>query len=65
VRAFLASWDIEMSVHATRLEAAENELKQLMADVNRAMEKAEKAVVRMASKAGVATTEMACTASSP
>jgi len=54
-----------MNVHATELEAAENELKQLMADVSGAMEKAEKAVVRMASKAAVATTETGCASSSP
>jgi t-SNARE complex subunit (syntaxin) len=42
---------------ATKLEAAENDLKQLMADVTRAIEKAQDAVARIASKAAAATTE--------
>ena len=40
---------------ATKLQAAENDLKQLMTDVTRAMEKAQEAVARIAST--VVTTE--------
>ena len=39
-----------MRAQGTKLEAAEGELKQLMADVTRAMEKAEQAVARIAYK---------------
>ena len=39
-----------MDVQATRLQAVENDLKQLMADVTRAMEKAQEAVARIASR---------------
>jgi hypothetical protein len=39
-----------MRVQGTKLEAAEKELKQLMAEVTRAMEKAEQAVARIAYK---------------
>ena len=46
-----------MNGQATKLQAVENDLKQLMADVTRAMEKAQEAVGRMASKALAATTE--------
>ena len=46
-----------MTAHATKLQAAENDLKQLMADVTRAMEKAQEAVAKIASKAAAATTE--------
>jgi hypothetical protein len=48
---------MEMNAQATKLQAAENDLKQLMADVTRAMEKAQEAVARIASKAAAATTE--------
>jgi hypothetical protein len=37
-----------MNVHATKLQAAENDLKQLMAEVSRAMAKAQEAIVRTA-----------------
>ena len=37
-----------MNAQATKLQAAEDELKQLMANVTRAMEKAEEAVGRIA-----------------
>jgi hypothetical protein len=47
---------LPMRVQGTRLEAAEKELKQLMADVTRAMEKAEQAVARIAYK-GAATAD--------
>jgi hypothetical protein len=52
-----ANWEMEMNAQATKLEAAENDLKQLMADVTRAIEKAQDAVARIASKAAAATTE--------
>jgi hypothetical protein len=48
---------MEMNAQATKLEAAENDLKQLMADVTRAIEKAQDAVARIAPKAAAATTE--------
>jgi hypothetical protein len=54
-----------MSVKAKKsLEAVENDLKQLMADVSRAMEKAQAAVVRIAAKAGINPAETEPTASS-
>jgi hypothetical protein len=46
-----------MKAQATKLQAAENDLKQLMVDVTRAMEKAQEAVARIASKAAPVTTE--------
>ena len=46
-----------MNAQATKLQAAENDLKQLMADVTRSMEKAQQAVARIASKPPAATTE--------
>ena len=46
-----------MNARASKLEAAENDLKQLMTDVTRAVEKAQEAVARIASKAAAATTE--------
>jgi hypothetical protein len=55
---------MEMNAQATELQAAENDLKQLMADVTQAMEKAQEAVARIASKAGAATTETESTTSS-
>jgi hypothetical protein len=48
---------MEMDPQATKLQTAENDLKQLMADVTRAMEKAQDAVTRIAPKAAPATTE--------
>jgi len=48
---------MEMDAQAPKLEAAENDLKRLMADVTRAMEKAQEAVARIASKAAAATIE--------
>jgi hypothetical protein len=49
----------DMRVQGTKLLAAENELKLLMADVTRAMEKAQDAVARIAGKAVAADTEAA------
>ncbi len=46
-----------MIAQATKLQAAENDLKQLMADVTQAMEKAQEAVARIASKPAAETTE--------
>jgi len=46
-----------MNAQATKLETAENDLKQLIADVTVAVEKAQEAVARIAPKAGAATTE--------
>jgi hypothetical protein len=48
---------MEMDAQATTLQTAENDLKQLMADVARAMEKAQDAVTRIVPKAAAATTE--------
>jgi hypothetical protein len=39
-----------MSAQATKLQAAENDLKRLMADASQAMQKAQEAVARIASK---------------
>ena len=47
---------MEMDAQATKLQTAENNLKQLMVDVTRAMEKAQDAVTRIAPKAATATT---------
>ncbi len=40
-----------MRVQSSKMQATESDLKQLMADVSRAMEKAEQAVARIAGKA--------------
>jgi len=53
-----------MNVEATKLQAVENDLKELMADVTRAMEKAQEAVARIASKTATAATEAESTPSS-
>jgi hypothetical protein len=50
----VANVEMEMNAQATKLESAENDLKQLMADVSRAMEKAQEAVAKIASKAAAA-----------
>jgi len=59
----VANGEMGMNAQATKLEAAENDLKQLMADVTRAMEKAQEAVARIASKAAATTTETESTTS--
>ena len=46
-----------MNTQGTKLQAAEDDLKQLMADVTRATAKAQEAVARIASKAAPVTTE--------
>ena len=55
---------MEMNAQATKLQAADNDLKQLMADVTRAMEKAQEAVARIASNAVAGTAETESTTSS-
>jgi len=52
-----------MNARATKLQAAENDLKQLIADVTRAMEKAQEAVARMASAAATTTDTESTTSS--
>jgi hypothetical protein len=47
-----------MNAQTTKLEGAENDLKQLMADVTRAMQKAEDAVARIIGNGVAATAEM-------
>jgi hypothetical protein len=47
----VAYGEAEMTARAVKLLAAENDLKVLMADVTRAMEKAQEAVARLAAKA--------------
>ena len=43
--------DVEMTAPATKLQAAEHDLKQLMVDVTRAMGKAQQVVARITGKA--------------
>ena len=43
-----------MNEQATKLETAASDLKQLMADVSRAMERAQEAVARLTSTVGAA-----------
>ena len=52
-----ANGEMKMDAQATTLQTAENDLKQLMADVTRAMEKAQDAVTRIVPKTATATTE--------
>jgi hypothetical protein len=59
-----ANGEMEMNAQATKLQAVENDLKQLMADVTRAMEKAQEAVAKIASKTATVTTETEPTTSS-
>lgn len=53
-----------MNAEATKLQAVENDLKQLMADVTRAMEKAQKVVAKIASRTSTAATVTESTTSS-
>jgi biopolymer transport protein ExbB/TolQ len=53
-----------MNTRATGIQAAENDLKQLMADVSRAMEKAQEAIAKIASNAPTAAAETESTTSS-
>jgi hypothetical protein len=59
----MANGGLEMTAQATKLQAAENELKQLMAEVGRAVEKAQQSVARITGKAA-ATGETDATTSS-
>ena len=59
-----ANGEMEMNAQTPKLQAAENDLKQLMADVTKAMEKAQEAVARMAAKAAASAPEAESTASS-
>jgi cell fate (sporulation/competence/biofilm development) regulator YlbF (YheA/YmcA/DUF963 family) len=52
-----ANGEMEMNAQVTKIQAAENDLKQLMADVTRAIEKAQQAVAKISPKAAAATTE--------
>jgi t-SNARE complex subunit (syntaxin) len=56
-------WEMEMNARVTKIQAAENDLKQLMADVARAVEKAQEAVARITPKAAATTTETEFTTS--
>jgi hypothetical protein len=53
-----------MKAQGTKLQAVESDLKRLMADVTRAMEKAEEAVARLASKPTATMAEAKSTQSS-
>jgi t-SNARE complex subunit (syntaxin) len=53
-----------MNTQATKLQAAESDLKQLMTDLTRAVEKAKEAVTRITSKGADATAETESTTSS-
>jgi hypothetical protein len=50
-----------MTAPTTKLQAAEHDLKQLMADVTRAVEKAQQAVARITGKATAAAAEAEAT----
>jgi hypothetical protein len=58
-----ANGEMHMSAQTPKLQAAENDLKQLMADVTRAMEKAQQAVARMTAKAAAPTMQPESTSS--
>ena len=55
---------MEMTAQVSKLQAAENELKRLMADVSRAMEKAQEAIAKVGGHVAVAKAEAQPTASS-
>jgi hypothetical protein len=52
-----------MTTQETKLQYAENDLKRLMADVTRAMGKAQEAVARLSSNAAAVTAETESTTS--
>jgi hypothetical protein len=54
---------MQMNVQAPEVQAAENNLKQLMVEVSRAMEKAHDAVAKIVSKTATATSATAGTES--
>src|SRR5262249_12005714 len=60
---FSVEEDIEMDAKATELQAAENTLTQLMAELSRATEKAQEGVAKIASKPATATSATAETQS--
>jgi cell fate (sporulation/competence/biofilm development) regulator YlbF (YheA/YmcA/DUF963 family) len=49
--------EMEMNAQVTKIQTAENDLKQLMADVTQAIEKAQEAVARISFKAAADTTQ--------
>jgi len=53
-----------MNTQVTKLQAAENDLKELMADMTRAIKKAEEAIGKIAPQISLATAETESTASS-
>jgi hypothetical protein len=53
-----------MTAQVTKLQAAENELKRLMADVSRAMEKAQEAIAKVGGNAAGAPAVTEATTSS-
>jgi hypothetical protein len=55
--------NMEMSTQVTELQTAENNLKQLMADLTRAMEEAQEAVAKIVSKTAAAPAETESTTS--
>ena len=52
-----------MKTQAPALQAAEDDLKELMADVNRAIEKAQEAIAKISANTADATIEMEVTTS--
>jgi hypothetical protein len=52
-----------MNAKATKIQAAETDLRRLMADVTRAMEKAQEAVARIAANAAAAPAQTESTTS--
>ena len=56
---------MKMTAKSTTLEAAEKDLKELMADVARAVEKAQHAVARITGRATAAATETEATTPTP
>jgi hypothetical protein len=56
--------DMKMNAQVTKLQAAENDLKELMADMTRAIKKAEEAIGKIAPQMLLATAETESTASS-
>ena len=56
--------DMKMNTQVTKLQAAENDLKELMADMTRAIKKAEEAIGKIAPQISLATAETESTASS-
>ena len=54
---FEGEWGHAMKAQGTKLQATENDRKRLMADVSRAMEKAQEAITRIASNPAVTATD--------